>query len=479
MRQDETRRLRQNIVFNIIRTLFSVAYPIITFTYAARILNVDDMGSVTFIRNFVAYFSLLASLGVSYYGIRESARIAENKYKFSKFFWEINFINFFTTVISGILLFAVIFTVRRLEEYRILLLINSVNLILCGFSNEWVLGAKEEYKYMSVRSILIQLFCVIAIFALIHTEEDYIKYSAILVFSTNGANIFNWIYIFRRRIVSKIPIREFEIKRHLKPIFILFAMLVSIDLYTMLDTTMLGFIKGDYSVGIYNASIKIPRLVNSVIGSVGAVLVPRLSYYYDKDIKKFKELVNQAWEFIVLITVPAFFGIIMMSSEIVMVFAGGQYTDAFVTTKILAPIVLLIPISVLFNNQVFIPMRKEIFVLKSTCVGAVVNLALNAIFIPLFAENGASIATVAAELSVMLVCAYHVKRELNPQNVRRKYLRAVATSLCILFISIGFRQWIENVYIRLFSTVLVSTLCYGILNFKVIKKFIWIKQPYK
>lgn len=479
MRQDETRKIKQNIVFNIIRTLFSVAYPVITFTYAARILNVDDMGSVAFIRNFVAYFSLLASLGVSYYGIRESARIAENKYKFSKFFWEINLINSFTTAISGVLLFAVIFTVSRLEEYRILLLINSANLILCGFSNEWVLGAKEEYKYMSIRSILIQLFCVIAIFAFIHTKEDYIKYSAILMVSTNGANIFNWIYISRRKIIGKIPIRELDIKKHLKPIFVLFAMLVSIDLYTMLDTTMLGFIKGDYAVGIYNASIKIPRLVNSVIGSVGAVLVPRLSYYYDKDIRKFKELVNKAWEFIIFITVPAFLGIIMMSNEIVMVFAGGQYTDAFVTTKILAPIVLIIPISVLFNNQVFIPMRKEIFVLKSTCVGAAVNLVLNAVFIPKFAENGASIATVAAELSVMLVCAYHVKKELDPQNVAGKYLRAIATSLCILFISMGFRQWVANVYIRLFSTVLASALCYGVFNFKVIKDFIWTKQPYK
>lgn len=146
--------------------------------------------------------------------------------------------------------------------------------------------------------------------------------------------------------------------------------------------------------------------------------------------------------------------------------------DAFVTTRILAPIVLIIPISVLFNNQVFIPMRKEIFVLKSTCVGAVINLTLNIALIPILAENGASIATVAAELSVMLVCTYHVKRELNTQNVRQKYLRAIITSLCILLIGIGFKYWMANVFVRLFSTIMIGMLCYGILNFKVIKDFI-------
>ena len=472
MRHGGIKKVKQNIIFNIIRTLFSVAYPIIVFTYVARILNVDDMGRVTFARNLVAYFSLLASLGVSYYGIRESARIIDDKYEFSKFFWEISIINTVTTVISYVLLFVMIFTIGRLAEYRILLLINSVNLILCGFSNEWVLGAREEYKYMSVRSILIQMFCMIAILILIRTREDYIKYSIILVFSTNGANIFNWIYIFRRKIISKIHARELDIKKHLKPVFILFAMLVSIDLYTMLDTTMLGFIKGDYAVGIYNASIKIPRLANSVIASVGAVLVPRLSYYYDKDIVKFEKLINKSQEFIIFITVPAFLGIVMMSSEMIVVFAGEQYMDAFVTTRILAPIVLIIPISVLFNNQVFIPMRKEIFVLKSTCVGAVINLTLNIALIPILAENGASIATVAAELSVMLVCTYHVKRELNTQNVRQKYLRAIITSLCILLIGIGFKYWMANVFVRLFSTIMIGMLCYGILNFKVIKDFI-------
>ena len=472
MRHGEIKKVKQNIIFNIIRTLFSVAYPIIVFTYVARILNVDDMGRVTFARNLVAYFSLLASLGVSYYGIRESARIIDDKYEFSKFFWEISIINTVTTVISYVLLFVMIFTIGRLAEYRILLLINSVNLILCGFSNEWVLGAREEYKYMSVRSILIQMFCMIAILILIRTREDYIKYSIILVFSTNGANIFNWIYIFRRKIISKIHARELDIKKHLKPVFILFAMLVSIDLYTMLDTTMLGFIKGDYAVGLYNASIKIPRLANSVIASVGAVLVPRLSYYYDKDIVKFEKLINKSQEFIIFITVPAFLGIVMMSSEMIVVFAGEQYMDAFVTTRILAPIVLIIPISVLFNNQVFIPMRKEIFVLKSTCVGAVINLTLNIALIPILAENGASIATVAAELSVMLVCTYHVKRELNTQNVRQKYLRAIITSLCILLIGIGFKYWMANVFVRLFSTIMIGMLCYGILNFKVIKDFI-------
>ncbi|MBO4750025.1 MAG: polysaccharide biosynthesis C-terminal domain-containing protein, partial [Lachnospiraceae bacterium] len=290
------------------------------------------------------------------------------------------------------------------------------------------------------------------------------------------ASLFNWVYIIKSKLFCKIQISELEIKKHLKPILILFAMLVSIDLYTLLDTTMLGFIKGDYSVGIYTAAIKIPRLVNSVIASVGAVLVPRLSYYFDLDRDRFHTLVDKAHDFIIFITVPAFVGIMMMANEIVLVFAGNQYEDAFLTTRLLAPLTLVIPVSVLFNNQIFIPMRKEILVLKSTCVGAVVNLIFNSILIPYFAENGAAIASVAAEFSVMLVCVYHVKKELKTLVVWGKYLRALCSSVSIVVLCLAAEYMIENAYVRFGAAVMASTIAYCLLNIKTIKGFMSLKQ---
>ena len=124
----------------------NVAYPVITFTYAARILTVDYMGIVTFSRNFVAYFSLLAMLGVTYYGVREGARVAKDQKAFSKLFFEINIINVASTALAAIIFFVSIFVFGKLEPYRILLVVSSLGILLNGLGNEWVLTSYEEYK---------------------------------------------------------------------------------------------------------------------------------------------------------------------------------------------------------------------------------------------------------------------------------------------------------------------------------------------
>lgn len=472
MGRSESGIIKKNIVFNVFRTLLNVAYPIISFSYVARVLTVDDMGSVTFARNYVSYFTLIAALGVTFYGVREGARVAKDKQKFSKLFWEINIINFMAMVVAYVLFFGSFLVTDRLDAYHLLMMISATGILLCGLSNEWVLSSYEQYKYLAIRTLIIQLVCIGLIILTIRHRDDYVKYCAILLISSYGSTVFNWIYIIKAKIVSWVPLRELNLTKHLKPIFILFAMLVSIDLYTMLDTTMLGFIKGDYEVGIYNAAIKIPRLVNSVIASVGAVLVPRLSYYFDIDREHFQRLVYKAQDFIILVTVPAFVGILSTASEVVGVFAGSQYGDAIITTRILAALTLVIPISVLFNNQIFIPMRREILVLKSTCVGAAVNLTLNAFLIPKFAENGAAVASVIAELSVMLVCLYHVKKELSTQVVWKKYLRAAITSLCIIFITVIVNMIIHNIYIRLGVIVILCVLAYALLNVRVLKQML-------
>ena len=56
-------------------------------------------------------------------------------------------------------------------------------------------------------------------------------------------------------------------------------MTVATTVYTNLDTVMLGFISGDAEVGYYNAAVKVKQILVSLVTSLGAVLLPRLSYY--------------------------------------------------------------------------------------------------------------------------------------------------------------------------------------------------------
>ena len=76
--------IKKNAVFNVIKTLMSMIFPLITFPYASRILLPEGIGKVNFANSIVSYFSLLAGLGIGTYGIREAAKVRNDKIKLNK-----------------------------------------------------------------------------------------------------------------------------------------------------------------------------------------------------------------------------------------------------------------------------------------------------------------------------------------------------------------------------------------------------------
>lgn len=401
--------LFQNYFFNLIKTLNGILFPIITFAYSSRILGVDGVGRVNFAKSIITYFTMVAMLGMNYYGTREAAKRRNDKDELSQFCVEMLIINGCTTLLAYMLLIIFLFAIPMLNGYRDLILICSVAIVLQGMGMEWLYQAMEEYRYIAVRSVLFQIGSLIALFIFVRDSRDIISYAMITLIASSGSYILN--FFNARKYIRRHCRVSYTIGKHLKPLLWLFAMAVSIELYTVLDTTMLGFIKGDIAVGLYTAAIKVERMVNTIITSVGVVLIPRLSFYIAQgEQKKTAILVNKAYNFVFMLSIPAAIGLFMLSKEIIQLFSGIEFASAALTMRLMVPIVVLIPFSVMTNQQTFVPMGKEKLILVSTSVGAVINFILNSFLIPRYAENGAAVATVVAELSVAIVCLMNVCR---------------------------------------------------------------------
>lgn len=65
--------LAKNAALNMFKTLMSMIFPLVTYPYVTRILQVENIGKINFSGSVVSYFTLLAGLGISTYAIREGA----------------------------------------------------------------------------------------------------------------------------------------------------------------------------------------------------------------------------------------------------------------------------------------------------------------------------------------------------------------------------------------------------------------------
>lgn len=451
----KTKSVRYNFFMNFILTASGFIFPLLTFPYISRVLLVEGIGKVDFVTSISNYFLMVASLGIPTYGIRACAQVRDDKEKLSKTVHEILIINSVTTALVVLTYIICILTVPRFAEDKVLFYINAIGVLLNMFGVNWFYQAIEKYDYITWRTIIFKALSLVFMFLLVHNSEDYIIYGAITVFALVGSNLLNFFKL--RSYISFKKQEKYEFKKHLKPIFILFAQSLAISVYTNLDIIMLGFVKGDYDVGLYSAASRFKGLLVSLVTSLGNVLLPRMSHYAKHKMhKEFQSTSIMAINFTLLLSIPLAVFFIFSSSDCLLILSGSEFLGATLAMQIITIAIVPCGLTGFLGVQVLTSLEKEKYVLYSVVAGAVIDFILNCFMIPLWGASGAALATTIAEFFVLAVQLVYTKDVIRPiiRKIRIPYyLVATALSSGALLLC-GFLP-LNNLILRLGVTAIV------------------------
>lgn len=463
METTKTKSLKLNMVLNAIKGILSILFPLISFPYVSKILGVEALGKYNFAVSVISYFVLLSGLGINTYAVREGARCRDNKEKLNKLANQIFSINMIATVISYILLFVLMIIVPKFHEYTALLIILSLQLVFGTIGIEWLYAIYEDYLYITVRSIIFQIVSLLALFLLVKTEEDINIYAMITAIAGVGSNVLN--YIHSRRYCKIKFTKDLELSKHIKPILILFAMNVTTSIYVNSDTTILGFLSGEYAVGIYSVSTKIYTIIKRVLLSILSVSIPRLASFLGKnDKEQFDKMANSIYKTLFTLVLPAMIGIILLNKEIVLIVSNDSYAEA-TTSLILLGVSLIFVFGAYFWSQcVLIPYKKDKIVLKATIASAITNIVLNFILIPIWNQNAAAITTIIAEAMVFIWCRKEGKKLIKPEGLFKFILKVIIGCIFIAITVILIKPFINNYIVYAITSSIVSVIIYGIIE---------------
>ena len=226
---------------------------------------------------------------------------------------------------------------------------------------------------------------------------------------------------------------------------------------------MLGFIKDDVEVGYYNAATKIKNILVSIVTSLGTVLMPRTSYYIQQGMMdEFYRLSKKAIKFVLLIASAMMIYFMIFAREGVLFLSGEAFEGAILPMIIVMPTLLFIGLTNIMGIQMLIPMGKENAVMISTFVGAIVDLILNAIFIPMMGSTGAAIGTLVAEFVVLIVQMIYLKKDVRYLYSKQDYPKILA-ALLIAVVSAGIvKVFVPGVFIKLVISAVLFFGLYGI-----------------
>ena len=430
--------ITKNYIYNVAYQILITILPLITTPYVSRVLNAEAIGIYSYTISITTYFILFGSLGVALYGQREIAYYQTDKIKRSKIFWEINILRFVTMTIAMVIYY---FIYVRQGEYKIYYEILLIELLANCLDISWFFRGIEEFKKTVVRNTIVKLISVALIFTLVKSVDDLYKYFIIYVLSTAIGNISLWLYL--PKYIEKVKINELNILKHLKPTIILFIPQIAVQIYTVLDKTMIGMIVSDKAeVGYYEQSQKIIKLLLSIITSLGTVMLPRMAATFaNGDNDKMKEYMKKSFNFVFLLAFPMIIGIDSVASKFVPLFFGNGYEKVTNIIYIISPIILAIGLSNVVGTQYLLPTKRQKEYTISVICGAIINFILNMILIRMFRSLGASIATVIAEFSVTAIQLFAIRKDMNIKkivNLSKKYL--VYTRVMGIFVLlIGFK----------------------------------------
>jgi len=451
--------ITKNYMYNLIYQILVLILPLITTPYISRVLGAENIGIYSYTISIATYFILFGSLGVALYGQRQIAYEQKKAKKMSKTFWEIIILRFGTMTISMLIFYFVFVKGKQYQLYYKILLLE---LFANCFDISWFFQGLEEFKKTVTRNVIVKLISVISIFAFVKKTDDLGIYFWIYVLSTLFGNISLWAYL--PKYLKKTKVRQLNVAQHIKPTIGLFIPQIAIQVYTILDKTMIGTIVLDKSeVGYYEQSQKIIKMLLTIVTSLGTVMLPRIaSTFASGEKEKVTSYMNKSFNMVFLLGFPLMFGIISVSKAFVPVFFGQGYDKVAILMKVISPIILLIGLSNVTGTQYLLPTKRQKEYTISVVCGAIINFIMNMCLIWKFGAIGASIGTVIAELTVTLVQIYFVKKDFDIRNLFKIAKNYLISSVIMFIICLLIGNYTNNNLASIVVQVIIGGLTYGI-----------------
>lgn len=441
--------------------------PLLVFPFLSRVLGPENIGKVNFIDYSVQFLILLASFGIPFYGVREVARVKNDKPALKKLISELVLLHVLTSILCLLAFLLLVFLSPESYGEKQLVILGALNLLATAFGTEWFIHGLEDFKFLARRSFLFKLMSVLAIFLLLRAPEDYILYYTILVVTNILTLATDLGYVFRH---TGLRFTGLRLKKHLAPLSLFFLTSLSLSVYNYFDTVLLGMIAGSFAVGIYTTPLKLIRLSHNMINDVGGVLLPRLSSLIQENQQlEISRLLNKSVLYVLTVTIPLGSMLYLLAPEIILTLAGEQFSEAISVLRILAPLPLIIGLSNVFFIQILLPFGKEKRILAGVVGGAVISITSNLILCPLFGAQGAAYACIIAESSVTIFLGASALKQVELKLSWLQTAGIIMSCLPLIPVVLLFRYWIGSPLLVLLAAGSVGILLYTLFQLHVFK----------
>ncbi len=424
----------KNYLFNAGYQLLAIIVPLVTTPYISRVLNADGIGIYSFTFSIVSYFTLCSALGTVSYANKQIGILQDDPVLRTQKFFDVFSLRLITTSAALViyLCYCIFFA-----QYKAIALIQSFYILGIMFDTSWFFQGMEDFKRIALRNYFFKFLNVVFIFVFVKDKNDLWKYVlglALLTFIGNASLLPSLKkYLVRIKGYKIKPFCDFKV------IVQLFIPALAVQIYAMLDKSMIGWITHDNAQnGYYEQSEKIIKMCLMLITALITVTMPRISKLFAEGNKReAEETLYKSARFVWFFGVPLTLGVIGVAKTLVPVFFGDGWEPVINMLYVMSLLFITMGLNQTLGTLYFISTGRQSNYTAAIITGGIFNIAFNAILIPHFGALGAGTASVLGELVIFafesIYIIKHKSFSMRPIfTASAKYLIAGAIMLAML-----------------------------------------------
>ncbi|MBE6201595.1 MAG: flippase [Rikenellaceae bacterium] len=465
--------VKTNILFSGILTLTTYIFPLITFPYISRVLGVEGVGICNFVDSIIHYFTMFSMMGISTIGIREISKNKNKPIERSKVFFNLLTLNLLTTILACIILIACMLFVPKLHAYQNMLWIGVAKIICNTLLIEWLYKGVEDFRYITIRSLIIRILYVVSVFLFIKNPADYPIYFAL----TTGMVVANaFINMFHCRKLVSFNWKYIKIQSsHLKSFITLGAYQFLTSMYISFNVTFLGFVSNDIEVGYYTTATKLFTIILSLFTAFTSVMLPRMSSIISEgNISVFKSYLSKSQEALFVFVLPLIVICEVFAPTIINIIAGGNYEGAITPMRIISPLLLIIGIEQILIVQILTPLKQDKAILINSIIGATLSVIFNIALVPQYKSIGSSIVWVICEVAVMISAIVFVRRKVAFDFRWKAFVGRIITCIVLFFFAIYIKITITSDFVALLLGSIIVVFLYCCVEYVLFKNSVLV-----
>jgi len=430
---ERIKTIRKNILSLALGEIISKILGFLLCIVLARHLGPKHYGMYSLALSYSVIFMVLSNFGLNTLLIKDVSRnhVIASQYLGTNLLLKI----FFSTIsIILLLLSLLILKYNSLTTYAILIF--SISIIFSSMaetiSSYFKSIEKMEYASMSIILTSILIF-VLSIFSIYLIDAGILTLISIRTLAI--AVIFILIYYI---LITKFIKPDYHIKSEMylstiKNGLPFLTTGIIFMLFFKTDILMLSKLATEKHIGWYTASSDLIITLFIIPSLISTAILPMLSKKYKENPKSLNTVINFSVKLLLCISIPISFGLFFFASKIINFIYGVDYGNSVQTLQILG-----LGTCITFPREMYstalIACDKITSMMWINLSALILNIILNSLLIPKYANNGAAIASIISILFIQLISYFILIKKFNDLVLFSYYLKPIFVSLITVII---------------------------------------------